>query len=144
MQGSPRMDELVRQSHVGARSLAPGGFTNAFAFDLLGVEKIADAVAEPAQEQARRRCPMPREESGLVDDAETDLPACQDRTRALAAPARVEIVAVEIEQHDARSFDPFEQWIEPRRIATPRIVKLIEIAKRGGCRRHDRIHLFGR
>ena len=86
---------------------------------------------------------MPSEESGLIDDAETDLPACKDRTRVLAATARVEIVAVEIEQHDARSFNPLQQRIEPRRIETPRIVKLVEIAKRGGRCGHDRVHIFG-
>src|ERR1700757_1054581 len=75
---------------------------------------------------------MPSEESRLVDDAVTDLPAREDRARVLAASAGVEIVTMEIEQHDARPFDPLEQRIKPRRIETPRIVKLVEIAESGG------------
>src|SRR6202022_4929598 len=92
------MDEFVRQAHFGAWRFSPGGLANPLAFDLLGVEKIADAIAEPAQEQARRRRPVPGEESRLVDDAVADLPAGEDRARMLAASARVEIVTGE-EKH---------------------------------------------
>src|SRR5260370_24492547 len=66
---------------------------------------------------------MPGEEGGLVDDAVTDLPACKNRSRMLATSARVEIVPVEVEQHDARPFDPLEQRIEAGRIEMPPIRK---------------------
>src|SRR5438874_5420808 len=86
---------------------------------------------------------MPGEEGRLIDDAVTDLPAREDRARVLGASARVEIVTVEIEQHDARPLDPLEQRIKPRRVETPRIVKLVEIAKgRRSCRDH-RVHILG-
>src|SRR5271166_953652 len=52
VQGPPRMDEFVRQAHFGARRLSPGRFADALAFDLVGIDKIADAAAETAQEQA--------------------------------------------------------------------------------------------
>src|SRR5215469_1014243 len=58
VQSGSRMDELVWQPHLAARRFSPGRFANALAFDLVGVEKIADATAEAAQKQARRRCPM--------------------------------------------------------------------------------------
>src|SRR5260370_8412290 len=86
---------------------------------------------------------MPGEEGGLVDDAVTDLPACKNRSRMLATSARVEIVTVEVEQHDARPFDPLEQRIEAGRIETPRIVKLVEIAERRWRCRHYRVHILG-
>ncbi len=122
--------------------ILPGRLANPLAFDLLGVEKITDAAAEPAQEEAGRRRPMPGEESRLVDHAVADLPAGKDRARVLAAPARVEIVTMEVEQHDACPLDPLEQRIEPSRIEAPRIVKLVEIAKGGRCRCHDRVHIL--
>ena len=46
------MDEFVGQAHLGARRFSPGRFADALAFDLVGVEEIADAAAETAQEQA--------------------------------------------------------------------------------------------
>src|SRR5260370_38449613 len=67
---------------------------------------------------------MPGEEGGLVDDAVTDLPACKNRSRMLATSARVEIVTVEVEQHDARPFDPLEQRIEAGRVLKPRNIKI--------------------
>ena len=85
----------------------------------------------------------PARKGRLVDDAETDLPGGEDRARLLAAPTRVEIVAVEIKQHDPRPFDAFEQRIKPRRIEAPGIVKLVEIAERGGRCRNDRVHVLG-
>jgi hypothetical protein len=87
---------------------------------------------------------MAGEEGGLIDHTETNLPACKDCARALAAAARIEIVAVEIEKHHARSLEPLEKRIEPRRVETPGIVKLVEIAKRRGCGRDHRIHIFRR
>jgi hypothetical protein len=86
---------------------------------------------------------MPGEERRLVHNAVTDFPAREDLARVLAASARVEIVTVEIEQHDARPFDPLEQRIKPRRIETPRIVKLVEIAESGGRCRDHRVHILG-
>ena len=86
---------------------------------------------------------MARQIGRLVDHRVTEPARGEDLARLLAAATRVEIVAVEIEQHDARSFNPLQQRIEPRRIETPRIVKLVEIAKRGGRCGHDRVHIFG-
>ena len=135
------MRQFIRQAQLGTRLLAPIRLANELAFDFGGVDEIADAVPKPAQEEPRRRCPVPDEEGRLVDDAVPHLSGRQDRARPLAAAARIEIVAVEIEQHDARPLNPLKQRIEPRRIETPEIVELVEIPKGRRCRRHYRIHL---
>ncbi len=86
---------------------------------------------------------MADQERRLVDHAEADLPGGEDRARLFAAPAWVEIVAVEIKQHNPRPLDAFEQRIQPGRVEPPGIVKLVEIAERGGRRRNHRVHVFG-
>ncbi len=85
---------------------------------------------------------MAGEKGWLIYNTEADLVTGEDRAGPFAASARVEIVAVKIEQHDAGAFDAFEQRIEPRRVEAPRIVELVEIAKGRGRRGNDRVHLI--
>src|SRR5438445_686796 len=127
------MDELLGQTELGARRFSPIRLAHAFAFELVGIDKVANAAAETAQEQAGRRSPMPGEKGRLIDHAKADLARGQDGARPLAASAGIEIVTMEIEQHDTRPLDPFEQRVEPRRIQAPRLIELVEAAK--SCRR---------
>ncbi len=78
---------------------------------------------------------MAGEIGGLIDDRITETTLRQDRPRALAAPARVEIVAVEIEHHDSGALDLLQERIELGRVEVPAVVEIIEAAvrrRRGG------------
>src|SRR6516225_5274869 len=114
------MGQLFGEAEVGARRLSPFGLANAFALELVVIDEVANTSAETAQEGTGRRCPMPGQESRLINDAETDLVLRQNGARPFAASARVEIIAVKKEQHDMRPLDPFEERIKPRRIQSPR------------------------
>src|ERR1700758_505884 len=99
MHGGMRMDELVRQTQVRAWHFSPHRLANPLAVELFGIEKIADAASEAAQEQARRRRPVTDEKSRLIDNGEAGVSGRQDHPRSVAASAGVEIVTMEIEQH---------------------------------------------
>src|ERR1700737_5484713 len=85
---------------------------------------------------------MADEKGRLIDDRKAEPTLRKDRPRPLPASARVEIVAVEKEQHDARPLDTLEQRVEPDRIEAPGLVEFVEAAKgrRGG--RDDRIDII--
>jgi hypothetical protein len=57
----------------------------------------------------------------------------QDNARPLAASARVEIVAVEVEQHDTRPLDPFEQRMRAASRSAATIVELVKLPKAAGA-----------
>src|ERR1700732_405810 len=84
---------------------------------------------------------MADEKGRLIDDRKAEPTPRKDRPRPPPASARVELVAGEKEQHDARPLDTLEQRVEPDRIETPGLVEFIEAAKgrRGGC--DDRIDI---
>src|ERR1700758_2167666 len=126
-----RMGQFFGEAEVGAWPLSPFGFANAFALELVVIDEVADTSAETAQEETGRRCPMPGQEGWLIDDAKADLTLRQNGARPFAASARVKIVAVEKEQHDMGALDPFEERIKPRRVQSPRIIKLVEAAEGG-------------
>src|SRR5205814_6647036 len=97
--------KLGRQFQLGARGRAPDRFAGQLALQLLVIGEIADAAAVAPQEQPGRGSPVARQISGLIDDGVADTALRQDRARALAASAGVEIVAVEIEHHDSGALD---------------------------------------
>src|SRR5271166_4880409 len=87
------MEKFVRQAEFGTGRLAPHRLTNELVLERVGIDKILDAPAKPAQEQTGRRRPMPGEKGRLIDDREADPVLGKDRSRPLPASARVEIVA---------------------------------------------------
>src|ERR1700730_17274587 len=96
--------------------------------DLRGIEEAEHAAAEQAGELRRGRGPMAGELRRLVDDDVGQLAGGQDVARAVAAPAPIEIVAVEIEHDDARATHLLEQRVELGRVAAPAVIELGETA----------------
>ena len=84
---------------------------------------------------------MARQIGGLIDDGVADTALRQDRARALAASAGIEIVAVEIEHHDAGALDALQQGIEPRRVEPPAVIEIVEAAIGGRRGRDDPIDI---
>src|SRR5205814_3218517 len=115
-----------RQFHLGARARPPARRASLLARQLRVLGEVADAAAVAPQEQPARRRPVPGEEGRLVDDGVAQTAAREDFARALAAPAGIEIVAMEIEHHDAGALHPFEQWIELGRVELPAVIEIIE------------------
>ena len=101
------VDKFIRQTEVGTGRLSPLRLANTLTLELVVIDKVTDAVAEPAQEKAGRRRPMSNEECRLINDAKADRALRKNGAGSLAASARIEIVTMEKEQHDACPLDLF-------------------------------------
>src|SRR5467141_2473845 len=77
---------------------------------------------------------MADQKGRLIDDRKAEPTLRKDRPRPLPASARVEIVTMKKEQHDARSLDALEQRVEPDRIEAPGFIEFVKAAegRRGG------------
>src|SRR6266852_7971687 len=67
--------------------------------EVVRLEKSEDAVTVKPGEERRRSGPMGCQLPRLIDDDVFEMPFGQDVARALAASARIELIAIEIEQH---------------------------------------------
>lgn len=138
----PRAEEFCGKAEFGAWFFSPHRFANKLAFQPVVIGKIAHAIAEPAQKQPARRYPVADEIGWLIDDGEAEAAAGKDNARLSAPPARIEVVAVEKEQHHAGPPDLLEQWIKARRIQAPGVVVVLEVAKRGWRSRHHSVDII--
>ena len=148
--GQLRIGQFGRQLQIGARRRAPLRLARHLAGQFVVVGEIADAIAVAPQEQPGRGGPMAGQEGRLIDHGVADAALRQDRARLLAAPARIEIVAMEIEHHDPGPLDLLQERVEPARVEFPAVIEIIEAAigrRRGGddpvdigraVRRHQR------
>ena len=84
---------------------------------------------------------MRRQISRLVDHGVTQPALGQDLAGPVAAPAGIEIVAMEIEHHDTGAPHLLEQRIELGRVEPPAVIELVEAAVRGRRGRDDRVDL---
>ncbi len=76
----------------------------------------------------------------LIDNGIAQPTLRQDLARAVAPPAGIEIVAMEIEHHDAGALDPLQERIELGRVEPPAVVEIVKIAigrRRGRDHRID-------
>src|SRR5580704_4889722 len=83
---------------------------------------------------------MASQEGWLIDHGIADATLRQDRAGLFAAPARIEIVAMEIEHHDPGALDLLQERIELARVELPAVIEVIEAAigrRRGGDDRVD-------
>src|SRR6516162_3626241 len=85
---------------------------------------------------------MADEKGRLIHDRKALPVLGKDRSRPLSASTRVEIVTVEIEQHDPSPLDLLEQRVEADRVETPRAVKFVETAKRRRRGRDDSVDII--
>src|SRR5579872_2028660 len=114
---------MRREGDLLARALAPA----AVACDLRltgGVDEVTDAAGETSDEEASRGRPVAGELRRLIDHQIIDVMCIEDRPRTIAASTGIEIVAVEVEQHDASVANRLKQRIELRRVAAPALVEI--------------------
>src|SRR5271166_1395552 len=84
---------------------------------------------------------MTDEKGRLINDRIAEAMLGKNRSRPLAASTRVEIVTVEIEQHDPCALDSLEQRVESDRVEPPGIVKFVEAAEGSRRGRNNRVHV---
>ena len=105
------------------------------------IREIADAVAKAPQKQTARRGPMSRQIGRLIDHRKADAASGENFARFVAAPAGIEIVAVEIKDHDSGMLHLFEQRVKLGRVEAPAVIELVEDAVSRRGRRDGRIDL---
>src|SRR5579864_2989160 len=75
---------------------------------------------------------MRRKVGWLVDHDVGEVARGEDGARTLAASARIEIVAMEVEGHDPRMAHLLEKRVELRRVVAPAVKELAEAPVSGG------------